>query len=826
MQGKSTTHEPGTLHNGRERRRDGAGSQRARARPDVRGLDLVQQMAALSPAGDGFQAQADRLSPVGVAAARGMRGGGGPLPHAGASQRVGRQDVQRKEATPPKQATRPKQAVGAGGLDKHVKANALSPRVIMGWFVGLQAPWDVALNAHIGLDWNAKLAAVGVSLFAKGKVSQDDDGRFRTALTIGVKGSAEFNVFVFAAKVQAQVSYAWGYTFQGVKHFAARMHALVADYLKKIKKYLILDHRADAARELHVAGGAGAPADKAWRRLAATPPIEVQKAEVQLGATLKTISAGNEKRAIKAWLAKRPKVVRQFMDGPSVSLAYSGAVAYFYRRLDKARPGDDKAARWQVKKARIQSVAGTLEHDGVSLTVTVQQIDNHANPDQDGLYLNLAIAQGREANASSKWNDVFSEKNAGKVLLKLGELVPAGLATFENAGKAIDLAKKVVDALQASDTTTVARTSSSSVSYEAHLVHEGAKGNKGFRLQFVRASKSGGVSVKAKTPGPWGSKLTLGVGVDGSVTLAEVIGSNTLSYIKTAYNGFRSRGTTRQDPRFTGPWSAFRRGKIVPVLDGLCKNVKDGKNAFAEARADGMTAFVSACKARKGAGDDAAVLTALDAGLEQAWERSKRAPDPKDKEALRKRWRNLPKLTSEQSYALMKDKAKLAKLPLRQLSELLELTLARWFGTWRDHEPIINLIWAARVSNQDAALISRVGFMRLYRALSWAGLKKVCTLLGTRFVTRLPTGKRVEMVELLIKQLPARPPTWLEQWRADNVVAGMKVLGAAKAGAVIRKIGVAVFYSRLGPVGSYQGQELINFTNVRPWSKYPQCWQG
>ncbi|MCA9518117.1 MAG: hypothetical protein KC635_24435, partial [Myxococcales bacterium] len=563
-----------------------------------------------------------------------------------------------------------------------------------------------------------------------------------------------------------------------------------------------LDEGAGAARK-----AADADTRKAWVRLAATPPIEVQKAEAKLEGSVQGVAGDKRREAIGAFLRNQPELLKQFMTGPKAEVALTTAVAWFYRRLDEARPGEnDDKAKWQVRRARMQSLAGSLEHQGVKLTITLSEIKGHANPDQDGAYANVKVAKAASKGVSAPWLRVFSVKNAGVLLDTLAAAVPALFATGAGVDKAIDVATRVVAALRkparALDTTLGAE-AGGEVSFEQHLVFEGAT----WRTQFRRVQLSGQASASLKTPGPAGSTVTAKVGMAGAVTLVEQIGVDTLSYVKTAYDGFRNRGESATDPRFTGPWGAFVTGRLKPRLKLLAERVATpGTNARREAAG---TAFLTACDGKKG---EAELVTALEADFEAAFVKTQR--DPNQGKAPDEMWRDLPRLSSAEAYKLMADPGKMATLPARQLAELVELSLSRWVSSWRDQVPLVNVLIAARRSGQEVALVTAVDFMRLYRGLSWASWKQVAPLLGSRFLARVEQGKRDGYVALFVRELPPSPAHF-GIWRNDNIVAALKSLPRLDATQVLRKIRPSVVYHALAGQGSLWGQELFEHTRVR-----------
>jgi hypothetical protein len=229
---------------------------------------------------------------------------------------------------------------------------------------------------------------------------------------------------------------------------------------------------------------------------------------------------------------------------------------------------------------------------GVNITLsgTWSRVRGDANPDNDGNYLNLklgfdrsmiehtivnsaledaeALAEATEAaeNTAAAWANIkdwiINDESSDSVLSSVNQLLTGGsLASMKADKVAIGLLGL-------------------GASIEMNLIKgESISGHRLYRLQYVRLTRQSKSSASATIPISATPPISLGIGGERSKSqfIKEFIGTNTLSYVATAYRGIMKHPDGRKE---WSDWAIEHRTGLWWLFENIAK---EGTNARKEA---------------------------------------------------------------------------------------------------------------------------------------------------------------------------------------------------------------------------------------------------
>ncbi len=387
---------------------------------------------------------------------------------------------------------------------------------------------SLSIGLSVGVSTGAKLndgvgISAGVRLVYSGNINVQDDRRLRTSHKLKLVGKAGAGIEGIA-DVNAEVGIGLGITFvyQSPRHWAAQVAhrgARMISALRHVGRGHKL-HKALLQEDFDRAEAQGATRGTKEHKLLtyASQPVT------------KVISVSSEASVSASFL--------QGLAGLGFAVTVQGMN---FRKV--TRDPERRDRRTQDRTDAI-SVSASLSVSvlGFSVTLTYVYIDGHANPDNDGHYLNLNFGVG--AGATGHLNT--------DLLLIAAQTVEAGLPAGDPSPS-----RKWLQAIKAAlqlGLSTLSLSPPKSMSAAGISVSAGGSiewnfvwSQSRFRLQYARLGRSGSVAASASVPVMPALFVDLGGSVGYSSTSIEVLGTTTLTYFLTVYNGLVLRAKEKAE---------------------------------------------------------------------------------------------------------------------------------------------------------------------------------------------------------------------------------------------------------------------------------------
>lgn len=604
-------------------------------------------------------------------------------------------------------------------ITKAIPANMVGSSNLVGWLLKPQAPYDATLELAFGLKIGNKIAGADASIVFRGGIVSDEDRRLRTNLTVGLVVSGQLDVGFFKVAAGVEASYTWAYAFQDVHHLAAHIMKWIGIYSSGYKTYLEkkekLQPNDPKLRHLKVRQES---LGSLYGTLAKIDPISAQRvvtaAQVSIeagnlakkkgGASLAKVIAKARKAGVGKWAESILRGAGVAGINGSLQFRYSRATNWFYR----SKHGKDGKLDRQVKSGTTTTKTLTLSLGNLGLAVTWLDIDRHANPDQEGSYLQVQVGLGKGSD-SRKGAVFFGRQYASRaigLLMQLqlglggkGESVVGGLSRMaEGIWKIFGRQEAKMGTQKGGG---------------VDFVFTFIKSEKGYALQTLRAIASanyaGKIAVPTSVPG---LSVTGGFGLSASAALYEMVGNNTLSYVATVFDGFRVRARKNHpaDYRFQAPWKKWTRESTnIAALRGIFKNIANkDSNVAAEAAKDFPRVFAIA---KVSPNEYQSCLAALEKDLEARFVGDPKSADAKSRAGVRNQdWRSLGDWSNAKVLALTP--AQIANLPAPERARVLEQCL-QGATTGAYEAVILKVLTAAIADNSLILLVDNVGAYRL-----------------------------------------------------------------------------------------------------------------
>jgi hypothetical protein len=445
---------------------------------------------------------------------------------------------------------------------------SISVQIKIGLGVGIHELLELSASPYVG---------------GSGSINIQDDRRLRASLTLTLGAIAEakvFKVLNLSASIETSITVAGA--FKDVDHLGNYISGKIGTIVEKIKKRFLKKKKEDKK------------------------PLSPQEAE----AMQKIVKDQDEMEA----LAKRDAEVAEERKGPSVSAekigvkasgsasaggkigdvgveaGVGGSISESETHFTRTKDGKQK-----VGTTYQRAVSGSLTIGPVSLgyTGTYVNIDNDANPDNDGTYLNLSFTiSGPYVNKAIHY---LSEKAPEDLMVKNENVRDAINSSFKNSKLDFmkDVAEKEFGGAQADlGVSGTGKMEFNYVEAERTLKLRRAKKSNSkqsrslkikeiqFVRQYVRVSKlaEASASVDVAVPLTPGAFAKAGYSGSASLTvgLGERLGSKTLSYIITVFDGLLNRGE-RGKPQ----WASYKeshKGEIEAILKSVGKKGSVARN--------------------------------------------------------------------------------------------------------------------------------------------------------------------------------------------------------------------------------------------------------
>ena len=440
--------------------------------------------------------------------------------------------------------------VSFGGLQKMI-----SP--MLGGDTGsMSLGLSVGVAAGVDLSEAAKLTA-SLAIKYSGTLSLQDDRKFRVAHKLALSPGLKAEIGKVAeAEVAGELFGATTEVFIDEKHWAA-----------------FISHRIG---KVFAAVAAGLKGNKAFHK-------KVRKEDIEFAQSM---GVNDKMIDILHLNQKRPSKVMTGGAGVGASAKLTGVVGGGLGLAEQRMHFTDDKGRTKTGVQGSQSVSAELGPFQASVTRTV--IEGHANPDNDGVYrnYNVSMTGGLAAKLAQK-----SPEAATEVMDTVGQCIEqqAAAAPDADAPSLLEQIKSVLGSLSVTKEFADALPSfsldvgvSGSVGREWNLVDVE---DNGYQLQYTRAV--GGLSAKAAASIPTsvpGLNVELGGSYGHTKAQGERLGTHTITYLMTVYNGLSARDTfyeeaQSKDPAAKQQWARYARAHRAEILE-ICRNFAAGDAAL------------------------------------------------------------------------------------------------------------------------------------------------------------------------------------------------------------------------------------------------------
>ncbi len=207
--------------------------------------------------------------------------------------------------------------------------------------------------------------------------------------------------------------------------------------------------------------------------------------------------------------------------------------------------------------------------------VTYVDTEKNTNPDNDGEYVNFSFTLGAGGHL-------------GKAIHLVGEtLKQKSIDGSQTLNPRLELA---LSSLESGD---LDMTAEADVKLELNFIHRDRKRfrtedqKKDWHLQYVRVSGSNSLGVKTPNigipTGPVGElKLGFGAKIGGSSNWYERAGNNTLTYVYTKYNGWKSGRKVGGDPCYWQAWANQNKKYLHEMMVYMGRSYKNANEEINE----------------------------------------------------------------------------------------------------------------------------------------------------------------------------------------------------------------------------------------------------
>lgn len=439
--------------------------------------------------------------------------------------------------------------VSFGGLQKMI-----SP--MLGGDTGsMSLGLSVGVAAGVDLSEAAKLNA-SLAIKYSGSLSLQDDRKFRVAHKLALSPGLKAEIGKVAeAEVSGELFGATTEVFLDEKHWAA-----------------FVSHRIG---KVFAAVAAGLKGNKAFHK-------KVRKEDVEFAQSM---GVDDKMMEILRLNQKRPAKVMTGGASVGASAKASGIGGLGGGLAEQAMHFTDDKGRTKTGVQGSQSVSAELGPFQASVTRSV--IEGHSNPDNDGTYLNFNVSMtgGLAAKLAQQSPDAVSG-----VMDTVGQCIEEQAAPDADAPGLLEQIKSVLGSLSVTKEFADALPSfsmdvgvSGSVGREWNLVDVAGHG---YKLQYARAV--GGLNAKVAASIPTsvpGLTVELGGSYGHTKASGEKLGTQTITYLMTVYNGLSARdafyeGAGSKDPAATQQWARYAQAHRAEIGD-ICRNFAGGSASLA-----------------------------------------------------------------------------------------------------------------------------------------------------------------------------------------------------------------------------------------------------
>ena len=417
--------------------------------------------------------------------------------------------------------------------------------------------------------WGAGRAEIGGKMAFDTTIDVQDDRRLRATGGVEITGFGEGSVLWDLAKVGLDLKLKFSLTgvYESPEHFAVYLRAKVLEFLAGLTA--TIEKKGFEAPEKIASAG---------------DHLEEASADVNHYGEILTLLEGR---------AMAEGHVAASLAGGSTTVqgaASRSSIRALSPSKGRSRPGGTTEYAFQVSI----DIAGL---GGATLEIAHSATQDHPNPDNDGQYLNVKAFIHGSAKVDKKELQLLIE---GIDLGQRGRLDLHVLETF--AGRLAEGLRKKMEALKVPSHYDLSGQRKKGLLLELNYV-QSAPGAE-YALQYFRTTYKKVTEYNSETEmsyGPGAASAGLSTGVTLRSTweagIFEVMGSNTLSYVSTVYNGLMNRKSgDRRD------WDTYMTLHFKGLRDIALQLGDPLSNARTEYRSKGLHAedYIAHCEQARG----------------------------------------------------------------------------------------------------------------------------------------------------------------------------------------------------------------------------------
>ncbi|MEL6345690.1 MAG: hypothetical protein AAFV53_21455 [Myxococcota bacterium] len=425
-----------------------------------------------------------------------------------------------------------------------LSVDSVTPEALEALLDVLEEPGALSLRLGIGLKIKLRMVDVTGMFSIGGSLTMSDDRRFRTNVTLGLSINAEFDAWIF--RVKAGVALNWSFTniYESERHFAEHLYDKIMELMELVEEY-----------EREGGGEDVAP-------LSAEEQAMMSTEEADLSDVAPTWATST---TVQASLSGTTE------GGTEVAGTATNTATRFTRQAeDGSGP--------EMLLGETQEYSASLSGDGYTVTVTYSDIQNNANTDNNGQYLNVQLEgdASDERFSSPSWVSQAAEAIMNSSL-PIGVALPFG----EKAQAVLDWLNDLFTRVSTSQTEDRSQTG---MGIELNLV---ANASGGWSAQYTRIFATLSHNTSTEVPISPVISGVITTNATANVSLGEFVGVDTLTYFQTVYNGLNRR-TDGGEGQWRA-WAAEHRADLVTA----CQRIAQGEGNIAT---EASPALLAACQ--------------------------------------------------------------------------------------------------------------------------------------------------------------------------------------------------------------------------------------
>lgn len=443
-------------------------------------------------------------------------------------------------------------------LDKHVAITEVSfaglLKMISPMLGGDTGSMTLGLSVGVtGGVASGQIATAGATLALQysGSMSIQDDRKLRVSHKLGLSGSLEAALGPAGkAGVSGELFASTTEVFLDERHWAAH-----------------LSHRIGKA---FAAVASGLRGNKAFHKKVRQEDIEFARSMGVNGSMMEILHLNQ----------KRPGKVIAGGSGVGASVNALSLAGVSGNAGAQAQHFTDEKGR--TKTGTVLSAGGSVSVGPFSISVAYSDVQGNANPDNDGRYRNVALSvaggllaqlkPGQEAEVPQVLQDVGAFLDSSS-LPQSEEDLPAFLQSLQDLLGSFDIAREFATSLPFALDVGV----NGSLGREWNYAKVG---DHGYQRQYARDVNTLSAKIAASIPtNVPGLSVSLGANVGRTKASHERLGTHTISYLMTVYNGLSARDRFYSSAGVSGEqaqqWQRYAEAHR-PEIQAICRNIAAG----------------------------------------------------------------------------------------------------------------------------------------------------------------------------------------------------------------------------------------------------------